>query len=601
MPVILSARELQRRLITEGPLVHAPGRLRALVRASEPGLIVLAAAVGCAAGALVTGMAALAQLMHEVLFGLPAGQRLSGATGIPAATLMIVPTLGGVVLGLVLLVGARYRKRPSVDPIEANALHGGRMSVQDSVVVAGQNLVSNGFGASVGLEAAYTQVGAAIASRLGLAFEMRRSDLRTLVGCGAAAGIAASFNAPLTGAFYAFELIIGTYAIATLAPVVVAALAGALTMRLLGGHVDLIHVGATAPVTNADYLPAFALGLLCAAVGIAVMRGVGLIEALVRRLPLPPFVRPTLGGLAVGALALVTPQVLSAGHGAFRLQLDADATAAGLILVLLLKATASAVSIGTGFRGGLFFAALFIGALVGKLFALAAPALFAAATVKPVIYAIVGMSAVGAAIIGGPLTMTFLALEVTGDFPITVLVLVAVIASSVTVRKTFGYSFATWRFHLRGESIRSAHDVGWIRTLTVGQLMRREVRTVRDDTTLAAFRRDFPLGSTQRVVVVDDADRYAGIVLVPEAHAEALDEAQGTRVRELLRWKGEFLLPQLNAKQAAALFDASESEALAVVDRADTRKVIGLLTESHTLRRYSEELDKRRREMAGEA
>jgi CIC family chloride channel protein len=260
------------------------------------------------------------------------------------------------------------------------------------------------------------------------------------------------------------------------------------------------------------------------------------------------------------------------------------------------------VSIGTGFRGGLFFAALFLGGLVGKLFALAAPFLFATATVTPLIYAVVGMSALAVAIIGGPLTMTFLALEATGDFPITVLVLVAVIASSLTVRKTFGYSFATWRFHLRGESIRSAHDVGWIRTLTVGQLMRKDVRPIRDDTMLSAFRRDFPLGSTQRVIAVDEAERYAGIVVVPEAHSEKLDDAQGTtRIRELLRWKDDFLLPQLNAKQAAELFDKAESEALAVVDGRETRKVIGLLTESHTLRRYSEELDKRRREMAGEA
>jgi CIC family chloride channel protein len=132
--------------------------------------------------------------------------------------------------------------------------------------------------------------------------------------------------------------------------------------------------------------------------------------------------------------------------------------------------------------------------------------------------------------------------------------------------------------------------------------MRRDVRTIRDDTMLSAFRRDFPLGSTQRVIVVDDAERYAGVIIVAEAHTESLDDAQSaTRIRELLRWKNDFLVPQLNAKQAAELFDSAESEALAVVDGRDTRKVIGLLTESHTLRRYSEELDKRRREMAGEA
>jgi CIC family chloride channel protein len=600
--MMLSARELHRRLITESPLVQAPGQLRALVRASELGLIGVAAAVGCISGVLVSAMGIVAQGAHEVLFGLQADQRLSSALRLSTVSVLLIPALGGMLLGAVLLVAARFRKRPAVDPIEANALHGGRMSVKDSVLVALQNLISNGCGASVGLEAGYTQLCAGVASRLGLSFEMRRADLRTLVGCGAAAAIAAAFNAPFTGAFYAFELIIGTYAIATLTPVIVAALASALTMRVLVGRTELIDIGPMGAVTNTDFVPAVLLGLGCAGVGIVIMQGVTLVEALVRRTPLPPYVRPTLGGLIVGALALTTPQVLSAGHGALRVQLDADAAATGLLLVLVMKATASAVSIGTGFRGGLFFASLFLGAIVGKLFALAAPSLFAAATLTPTVYAVVGMSALAVAVIGGPLTMTFLALEVTGDFPITVLVLVAVIASSLTVRKTFGYSFATWRFHLRGESIRSAHDVGWIRTLTVGQLMRRDARTVRDDTMLSAFRRDFPLGSTQRVVVVDDSDRYAGIVIVPEAHAEALDEAQGTtRVRELVRWPNDYLLPQMNAKQAAALFDGTESEALAVVDGRDTRKVIGLLTESHTLRRYSEELDKRRREMAGEA
>ncbi len=199
------------------------------------------------------------------------------------------------------------------------------------------------------------------------------------------------------------------------------------------------------------------------------------------------------------------------------------------------------------------------------------------------------------------MTMTFLALEVTGDFPIAGLVLVAVIASSLTVRKTFGYSFATWRFHLRGESIRSAHDVGWIRTLTVGQLMRREVRTVRGDTTLAAFRRAFPLGSGTQVVAVDEAGHYAGIVLVAEAHAAPIDDkAAETRVADLLRYRDQVLLPQMNAKEAVALFDKAESEALAVVESREAARVIGILTEKHTLKRYSDELDRQRRASVGE-
>jgi len=191
-------------------------------------------------------------------------------------------------------------------------------------------------------------------------------------------------------------------------------------------------------------------------------------------------------------------------------------------------------------------------------------------------------------------------LELTGDFTITTLVLAAVIASSVTVRKLFGYSFAIWRFHLRGENIRGAHDVGWVRDLTVEKLMRHDVKTIGSDASLAAFRREFPLGSAQRVIIVDDANRYVGIILVPEAHTAAIEEVdQSAPLQGMLRHQSDFLLPRMNILEATTFFEQTESEALAVVDGPNTRKVLGLLTESHTLRRYSEELDLRLREVSG--
>ncbi|AWN49685.1 chloride channel protein [Methylobacterium terrae] len=599
--------ETVRRSLTGSALVQAPGRLRAWVRGGEIGLILLAALVGCLSGALVSFMGWAAQGAHELLFGLDLDERLSATPHVPPLVALGVPALGGAVLGLAVWLGGFLRRVPGspvIDPIEANALHGGRLSLRDSVLVAVQNLISNGSGASVGLEAGYTQISAGLASRLGLSFELRRNDMRVLVGCAAAAAIAAAFGAPLTGAFYAFELIIGTYAIASLTPVVTAALAGAFVSRALLGHQTVITIGQTPAVGPADYLPTLGLGLICAGLGILIMQGVTLVEEGVRRTKLPPLARPVLGGLAVGVLALVaTPQVLSAGHGALHLNLTDDGAtvgAAGLVGLFLAKALASAISIGTGFRGGLFFASLFLGALAGKAFVMLAPPLVAM-VLPPATYAVVGMSALAVAIIGGPMTMTFLALEVTGDFPIASLVLVAVIASSLTVRKTFGYSFATWRFHLRGESIRSAHDVGWIRTLTVGQLMRREVRSVRTDTTLAAFRRAFPLGSGTQVVAVDEAGLYAGIVLVAEAHAAPIDDkAAETRVADLVRYRDQVLLPQMNAKEAVALFDKAESEALAVVESRQAARVIGILTEKHTLKRYSDELDRQRRASVGE-
>ena len=312
---------------------------------------------------------------------------------------------------------------------------------------------------------------------------------------------------------------------------------------------------------------------------------------------MPVWLRPLVGGLIVGTLALWSPQVLSSGHEALRLGLDTPYPAVHVALLILAKAVASAVSIGSGFRGGLFFASLFLGALAGKLFAAGLAAVSATQALPAVVCALVGMSAVAVAVVGGPLTMAFLALESTGSLPMTIAVLAACVVSALTVRRTFGYSFATWRFHLRGEAIRSAVDIGWVRNLTVGRMMRRDMRTIRADTTMSAFKRQVPLGSADRVVVTDEAGRYAGVVLTPEAHGA--DETI-LRVSDILHYPKNVLLPQMTIKEAVQMFESTESDALAVVDAADTRNVIGLLTEQYALRRYTEELDRQRRDLSGE-
>jgi CIC family chloride channel protein len=577
--------------------MHAPQVLRALVRADEIWLVVLAAFVGCVTGGMDWLMTETTQLVHQTLFGITHAQRLSAMASLNPLRTLIVPAVGGLVLGLVTLGITRLHPRRTVDPIEANALFGGRMSMNGSLIVVLQTIMSNGVGASVGLEAGYTQIGSAIASRWGHAFRVRRNDLRLLVGCGAAAAIAGAFNAPLTGAFYAFELVIGTYTLAAFAPVAVAALVSQAVVRALGGSIFDLTPAVPNHIDPLDYIPILALGMLCALLGISIMRGVTITEELFRKSRVPIWLRPAIGGLAIGTLALMTPAVLSSGHGALGLTFEQHDPLRWIVLLVVLKATASAISIGSGFRGGLFFASLFLGALLGKAFAGALAIVSATHAIPQEVCALVGMSGLAVAIIGGPLTMGFLALEATGSLPMTVAVLAACVVSSLTVRRTFGYSFATWRFHLRGEAIRSAVDIGWMRNLTVGRMMRREMRTVRADTPIGAFKRDFPLGAAQRVIVLDDQDRYAGIVLLPEAHA---DEDGDHTVRDIAHYADTVLLPQMTIKEAVAMFENAESDALVVVDSAQERHVIGLLTEQYALRRYSDELDRRRRELSGE-
>ena len=573
-------------------------RIRTAVRASESGLIFLAVIVGIGAGLLTAGLSHAAALMHVLLYH---HQSISGMDRLDNPLLTLVPVVGGLLIGLSGRALAIWRRRRPVDPIEANALHGGHMSVVDSLIIGAQTLLSNGFGASVGLEAGYTQLGSGFASRLGRTFNMRRSDLRTLVGAGSAGAIGAAFGAPLTGAFYAFELVIGTYTPFGLAPVIAAAISGVLVSRAIGVEGSFIgQLASDFAVRGNGILALLVLSLACTAIGIAIMRGVTLVEDLFRRSRLPAYAQPVVGGISLGAMALVTPHVLSAGHGAVSLLLHrASPTIGMLVMTLLLKSLASAVSIGSGFRGGLFFASLYLGALVGTLFHAVSHGLAPGLALDASTCAIVGMAGLSVTIVGGPLTMSFLALETTGDFPLSILILAATTLVSVIVRRTFGYSFATWRLHLRGESIRSAQDVGWMRELTVGRMMRADVNTTFADGSIGGFLKTHPLGSAHWIVATDPFERYAGMIAVNEAHASDADEA-GRRapLSSLLRHTRCSLTPDMNVREAARIFEETESEALAVV--GGDQRVVGMLTEAHVLRRYVEELDAVRKDLSGE-
>jgi CIC family chloride channel protein len=585
-------------MITNPGYLEAPRRLRAFVRAHETSLVVLAALVGTVAGLVVAAMGAAVELLHVGLFNLEMGARLSSQISIDPLRAILVPSLGGLLLGVAFLLLLRWRPAREIDPIEANALHGGRMSFRGSIIVALETIWSSGVGASVGLEAGYTQLSSGLAASLGRGFHLRRADQRLMVGCGAAAAIAGAFGAPLAGAFYAFELVLGGYTPASLTPVGVASVAGyfvahAFTVLTLG-----VGVGPVGDVLGRDLAIAALLGIVAALFGIAIMRGVGFCEAVLSKTNLWPPLRPALGGLAVGLLALQTPQVMSSGHGALHFAGLVSLPLAAIATVFALKAIASVISLGSGFRGGLFFATLFLGALGGRLFAAGFDVIWPGLHLDPNVYAIVGMSALSASVIGGPLTMSFIALESTGDLWLTTIVLVAVIISTQITREWFGYSFATWRLHLRGETIRSAADVGWIRDLTVRRLMRPDMATVNADMPVQEFRSKFPLGSKTQVVAVDAAGHYAGLVLVADAHAADVEMTKG--LHGILHHRVVVLHPEMNIQEAIAVFDAAEAESLAVVEAGGEHRPIGILTEAHAMRRYAEESERQRRDMIGD-
>lgn len=575
--------------------------VKRVLRSSEIAQIFACALLGAVVGGITAVLRDGVQFFHRIDFALSGSALLSAGVGVDRFRIIVVPALGGLLLGAMALLARRFRGGDIVDPIEANALYGGRMSLIDSIRLTLTTFVSNGSGASLGMEAGYTQLGSGLFSVIGGYFSLRRADRRIFVTAGAAAAIAAAFNAPLAGAFYGYELILGGYTLNALAPVAAAVVCGTLAQNALGGDQALFAVSAAQHVDLRSYVVFGAMGVCAAGLGILAMMCVTWTERGLRRASVPDWLRPFIGGIALSAIALYDPQVLGSGHGGIQYHLDIQWPLLPLIVILFAKVVASGVSVGSGFRGGLFSSSLFIGCLFGAVAALIAAYFDPSFGAQRTAFLLVGMASVAAAIVGAPFTMVFLVLEATGDFPLTIGVLVSVIMSATIVRLTFGYSFSTWRFHARGLGLRGAHDIGWIADLNVARMMRSDPKLVASNMSLADLRAKYPPGSAKRVFVVAPDGHYAGWVDMAAVHDAQFDDVvDAAAVADIVGSASVYLLPSENVRTALARFEQSQSETLPVLSaRADPR-VIGYMTEAYALRRYTQELERRRSAELGE-
>jgi CIC family chloride channel protein len=380
-----------------------------------------------------------------------------------------------------------------------------------------------------------------------------------------------------------------------LAPVAAATLSATVAERMLMHPEVLLDVQDFVGIPQWFYWLFAMLGILAAGFSVLAMQSVTWAERLLKRLPLPQWLRPAIGGVLLTVIALVVPQVLGGGHGAIQLLFDRNPGLLVLSILLVTKLAASAISLGAGFRGGMFSTSLLLGALLGAVFAQILVAVAPNLAGHQASLMMVGMASVAAAVIGSPLTMVFLVLEGTGNFPVTIGVMVGVVIASTIVRLTFGYSFSTWRFHQRGIGIHSPHDIGWLADLTVGRLMRTDPKVVLDTTPLRELREKFPPGAAKHVFVVSDSGAFVGTLDMAAIHDEKQDEGLDSRfAREFATHGDLYLLPYENVRTALARFEEKEVEILPVVDSPNDKSIIAYLTEQFALRRYNQELERRR-------
>jgi len=425
------------------------------------------------------------------------------------------PALGGLIVGLIVVRFAAEAKGHGVPEVmEAVALRGGR--IRPRVVVA--KLLASGVciasGGSVGREGPIVQIGSAIGSSLGQWLHVGERRLRTLVGCGAAAGIAATFNAPVAGALFAVEIILGDFGVTQFSPIVISSVTATVVSRHFLGDFPAFEVPAYRLV-NANELFAYAvLGIIAGIVALIFVRSMYGAEDLFDRLKLPAFSKPAIGGVLIGVIAIRFPEIFGVGYEAINEALTGDIGWKLLIALVVVKIVAVSLTIGSGGSGGIFAPSLFIGAMVGGAVGTVVHSLWPGMSASPGAYALVGMAAVVAAGTHAPITAIVMIFELTGDYKIILPLMISSIIATLLATRLEKASIYTLKLLRRGVDIRGGLSANVLSRLTAHDAMRTEFAEVgRTDRVMSVISR-FVEQPGDTVFVTGTKRRLLGVITV---------------------------------------------------------------------------------------
>jgi CIC family chloride channel protein len=441
-----------RRAGPPGPFRRMLGFVRdSFAEGRSPALWIAALGVGLIAGYAALGLRLAIELVQLAAFSDGSEQLASAARNLSALHIIAAPLIGGVVVsGLLWLGMARgwieeTRAGGVADVMEARAIKGGRMSLTHGLWSALIASVSLGSGGSAGREGPAVHLGATLASAVTRPLGLSPRAARIILACGAASAVSASFNAPVAGALFAFEVILGHYALRSIAPVAVASVIGALVARLHFGAQPAFAMPAIEPASVVDFIAVIPLGAAAAGLAIAfilaAIHAPRLVAERAKALSWPLWALPPFGGLAVGLIAVAAPEVLGVGYEATATALAGGYAIATLAGLLVLKLLATVITLAARFGGGVFSPSLYLGAMLGALFGAVATQLFGEATAGAAFFAVVGMGAVSGAVLGAPLSTTLIVFELTASYEASIALLVAVSLATVITQSVTKGSF----------------------------------------------------------------------------------------------------------------------------------------------------------------
>jgi chloride channel protein, CIC family len=515
---------------------------------------------------------------------------------LPAWKIALVPALGGLLVGLITTYFVAEAKGHGVPEVmKAVALRGGLIRGRVALAKTLTSAITIGSGGSAGREGPIIQIGAAIGSRIGQAMGMSKRRLRTLVGCGAAAGIAATFNAPIAGALFAVEVILGEFGAAQFGPIVISSVLATVVARAWRGNAAAFAPPACTFASAWELIPYILLGLLCGLVSFAYIRLNQSIEHIFEhRTRWPAWLRPAIGGLLVGLLALVLPHIMGDGHW---LANDAFAGRFPVHLLLLLvaaKILATSLTLGSGGSGGVFSPALSIGALLGAAVgALAAPALgphFGGIAA----YSLVGMAGLVAGSMLAPITAILMVFEITSNYAIILPVMLASILSTVLVaRLTGNLSIYTLKLARDGVQLFRGRSPDLLLGRHVADHLRTRTETIRPGAPAQSLMDRMLSSEASQFYVVDAAGALLGAITLADARRVLLSPPSlldVLRAEDVMRRDIPHVLPADTLSSALAKFASTHLPELPVLESAANRRLAGTLAYADVLAAYQEEI-----------
>ena len=438
---------------------------------SRSAYFLLAALIGTVVSLATLLLIEAIGLVQWVSYGAASETRFASiAAEQPWWRVLLVPVIGGLVVGAILryLPGRRYHG--IADVMETCAFNSGRMGVRSGIGAAIAASVSLGAGAPLGREGPAVHIGASLSAWLAERLNLDRSRTLALLGCGAAAAVTTSFNAPLAGVLFALEVIVGYYTLRVFAPVVIASMAAVVVRNALIGSEPLFAIGEYPPHAAWELLLFALLGIVAALLVKLFIVLVSTIREACDRMQLPLWMRPALAGLLIGVIAIQFPMILSIGYEPTRLALEQSLDLGDLLVLLFLKTLGTAIALGGEFAGGVFSPSVFIGAMLGGSFILLL------GTIAPFsssqgLYSVAGMAAVSSAMLGAPISTVLIVFELTRDYGVTLAVMTAAAFASATMQLGEHASFFRWQLANRGVNISAGRDLSLLMTHTIDRLV----------------------------------------------------------------------------------------------------------------------------------